>query len=204
MILKAQLSRSDLADLLRDLAPLRFDMPSKGEERCWLELESPSEGDISFSEGVGVHIRARGAFRFELRKIALRAAIPEVALLIRPSLARAKFGGQRLAFATELERAELGLEACSLASAVKQYLRPGEKLIWALADGLNASLRVATTADVSALMLMSSPDSTLDVGSDSLTFELSFRGTFVRSGAPAFKNVTQVAEKRAAGIQRGR
>jgi len=96
------------------------------------------------------------------------------------------------------------LEACSLASAVKQYLRPGEKLIWALADGLNASLRVATTADVSALMLMSSPDSTLDVGSDSLTFELSFRGTFVRSGAPAFKNVTQVAEKRAAGIQRGR
>ncbi len=203
MILKSQLSRSDLADLLRDLAPLRFDMPSKGDERCWLELEAPLEGDISFAEGVGVHIRARGAFRFELRKIALRAALPEVSLLIRPSLTRAKFGGQRLALVTELERAELGAEACSLTSAVKQYLRPGENLLWALADGLNASLRVATTADC-ALMLMSSPDATLDVGCDSLTFELSFRGTFVRSAAPAHKNVTHVAEKRAAGIHRGR
>ncbi len=203
MILKAQLSRSDLADLLRDLAPLRFDMPSKGEERCWLELEAPQEEDISFSEGVGIHLRARGAFRFELRKISLRAALPEVVLLVNPSLPRAKFGGQRLAFVTELERADLGSEACSLTSAVKQYLRPGEKLTWALADGLNASLRVATTADVGALMLMSSPDSKLEVGRDSLTFELSFRGTFVRSNPPAFKNVSHVAEKRTAGFQRG-
>jgi hypothetical protein len=184
MELRVRLTRDELADLLRQFAPIRIHLTPTDEDRRWVEIERPSS--VELLPEVGLRVISHGRLRYKIAGIAVPLTIRRVELLLVPKVLHPTPSEFRLAFELTIRDADLELVPGVVDRAIYEKVNAlldaeNTPLVWDFGKTFHQSARLPERLEPVSHFLLSARDAEVHIDGEAISFRVQLGASLSRS-----------------------